>query len=97
METSNQINVEVAGGFKISLPEFILRDAKDNIIKTDYRGRVILLKLLMNGYVRDEELRHIAKSYKSIICKLKKVSLAHDFKILRLRGRGYCLREKPIR
>lgn len=91
MTLKKQINVEVAGGFKVNLPEFTLRDLKDEIIETDYNGRVILLALLMNEFVSDEELEILAKSYKAIICKLKKVSTSHGYNIHRLRGKGYRL------
>lgn len=91
MKLKKQINVEVAGGFEVSLPEFILRDPRNEIIETDYNGRVILLALLMNEFVSDEELENLAKSYKAIVCKLKKVSASHGYNIHRLRGKGYRL------
>lgn len=91
MDLKNQIIVNIAGGFQVSLPKFTLRDPKENVIRVDYHGKVILLALLMNKFLSDEELKTLAKSYKAIICKLKKVSEAHGYRIYRLRGRGYRL------
>jgi len=91
MWQGNQIAVKLTRGFKVSLPEFILYDSKDILVELDYCSKRILLTLIMNGFVPDEELKLIAKSYKTIICRLKKCSSAHGFQIKRLRKKGYQL------
>lgn len=91
MNLKNQIIVNIAGGFQVSLPKFTLCDPKEKTISTDYHGKVILLALLMNKFLSDEELKTLAKSYKAIICKLKKVSATHGYHIHRVRGKGYHL------
>lgn len=91
MWNDKQITVKILNGFTIKLPELILRDPKERIIRTDYHGKVILLTLLMNEFVPDIELKRLAKSYKSVMCNLRKVSEAHGYRIHRSRGKGYYL------